>query len=110
MTWIDTAIRTHALLYGTIFQAFTPLTILQTLVHYYNYGGMISTCSEVRSSQTLTEITKKERNTSNYAITSNAMYFCFACDKDCDSRILNKTVYLGQKFSIFVACFSQSVM
>ncbi len=87
-------------------------------IHYINnsaksgpllYGGMINTCSKVRARPKLAVLTKTEWNTSSmdYAITSDAMYFCFAFDKNCESRIINKTVYLGQTFSVCVACLDQ---
>ena len=72
------------------------------------YGGMISRCNRINSSQIMSLNSSRESH-GHSAVSSDAIQFCFykGTRPNCGLRSLKKTLHLGQKFEVHVACLDQ---
>ena len=73
------------------------------------YGGMMTRCSKINATHLVLLNTSKWNYPGYSAISSNAIQLCFysGINTDCRLRLINKTVYFGQGFQIFLACLDQ---
>ena len=72
------------------------------------YGGMISRCDRLNSSQIVSLNSSRESH-SHSAVSSDAIQFCYynGTHTDCSVRSVKKTLHLGQSYEVHVACLDQ---